>query len=558
MNTTRIHTLLLCLAVGTGTLAAFAARAAEEQAPSTTNDPVAEPASVQQQAPAQPVEQNPVAIEQQSAATNEPGEQPATNTGVSATEPAGVEGIHLNFRGASLETVLKYLSEATDFVINVAPGTDLKARVDVLSTRPLSKDEAYDLLSTVLNQNRLGMVREGRTLTIMNKDNAATADIPVTTGRDADKIPRTDEMVTHIIQVRYANALQLTSVLQPLLPPYAKLAANESANALVLTATRADVRRMVKIVEALDTSISSISTVRVFPLKYADAKQLADTIQQLFQSPTSQQNNNTMQRLFQRFGGRGGGGGGFGGGLGGGQGGGTDPSQGTGDNVARQVASRVVAMGDDRTNSLIVSAPDEYIPTIAQLVQEVDVSATDVTELRVFHLANADPQETVDQLTQLFPDSTKSGQQTQQIQFGGRGGRGGGGFGVQTTQASTSDRMKKMGQVVAVADNRTSSVIVSAASDMMPQIAEMIAQLDEDASKKQNVYVIPLENAEVTDVLPVLQDMFNKNTTTRNNASRTTQTGNNALSTRTQNNNQNQGRTTTGNTGTRTGSSTGF
>jgi type II secretory pathway component GspD/PulD (secretin) len=118
--------------------------------------------------------------------------------------------------------------------------------------------------------------------------------------------------------------------------------------------------------------------------------------------------------------------------------------------------------------------------------------------------------------------------------------------------------MKKMGQVVAVADNRTSSVIVSAASDLMPQIAEMIAQLDEDASKKQNVYVIPLENAEVTDVLPVLQDMFNKNTTTRNNASRSTQTGNNALSTRTQNNNQNQGRTTTGNTGTRTGSSTGF
>ena len=90
--------------------------------------------------------------------------------------------------------------------------------------------------------------------------------------------------------------------------------------------------------------------------------------------------------------------------------------------MARQVASRVVAVGDDRTNSLIVSAPDEYIPTIAQLVQEVDVSATDVTELRVFHLANADPQETVDQLTQLFPDSTKSGQQTQQFQFGGRGG----------------------------------------------------------------------------------------------------------------------------------------
>ncbi|MGD0016565.1 MAG: secretin N-terminal domain-containing protein [Verrucomicrobiia bacterium] len=530
MNTTRIHTLLLCLAVMAGTSAAFTARAAEEQ-----------------QAPAQPADQTPVAAE-----------QPVTNALVPATVPVKLDGIYFNFRGAPLETVLKYLSDATDFVINISPGTDVKGKVDILSTRPLNKDEAFDLLSAVLNQNKLVIVREGRTLTIVNKDNAATSDIPVTAGRDADKIPRTDEMVTHIIQVRYANALQLTSVLQPLLPAYAKLTANESANALVLTATKADVRRMVKIVEALDTSISSISTVRVFPLKYADAKQLADTIQQLFQSPTSQQNA-AMQRLFRNRGG--GGNGGFGGGFGGGQGGNTDPSQGTGDNVARQVASRVVAMGDDRTNSLIVSAPDEYIPTIEQLVKDVDVSVTDVTELRVFHLVNADPQETADQLAQLFPDSTKTGQnQSQQFQFG-RGGPGF--FAAQAAQASTttasSNRMKKMGQVIAVADQRTSSVVVSAASDLMPQIAEMIAQLDENASKKQNVYVIPLENAEVSDVLPVLQDMFNKNTSTRNNASRATQTGSSALSTRTQNLNQNQGRTTTSGTAGQMGtSSTGF
>jgi type II secretory pathway component GspD/PulD (secretin) len=553
MNTTNIHTWLLCLAVGTGTLAAFAARAAEEQqAPSTTNGPVTEPAGVQQQAPAQPVEQKPVAVEQQSAAAKESGEQPTTNAVVSAAVPAGVEGIHLNFRGASLETVLKYLSEATDFVINIAPGTDLRARVDVLSTRSLSKDEAYDLLNTVLHQNKLSAIREGRKLTIMNQSDTITSVIPVGKGRVADEIPNTDEMVTHIIQVRYANALQLVKDLQPLLPSYAKLTANESANALVLTATRADVRRMVKIVEALDTSISSISTVRVFPLKYADAKQLADTVRQMFQAPTTQQ----QQQFFR--GGRGGGGNPFAAMMGGG--GSADPSQGTGDNVARQVASRVVAVGDDRTNALIVSAPDEYVPTIEQLIREVDVSATDVTELRVFHLVNADPQETVDQLTQLFPDPTKSGQQTQQVQFGGRGGRGGrGGFGAQTAQASTSDRMIKMGQVIAVADNRTSSIIVSAASELMPQIAEMIAQLDEDASRKQNVYVIPLENAEVADVLPVLQDLFQKNTTTRNN--RTTSSQNtSALSTRTQNVNQNQGRATTSSTAGRgtTGGGTGF
>ena len=154
------------------------------------------------------------------------------------------------------------------------------------------------------------------------------------------------------------------------------------------------------------------------------------------------------------------------------------------------------------------------MPTIEQLVREIDVSVTDVTELRVFHLNNADPVETAAMFAQLFPDDTTAANQNQpNVRF--RGGAGFGGFfGQPAAQPASneSDRMKKKGQVIAVPDQRTSSIIISAAGDLMPQIAAMITQLDADTSKKQSVYVIPLENAEVTDVLPVLQDMFNKNT----------------------------------------------
>ncbi len=34
------------------------------------------------------------------------------------------------------------------------------------------------------------------------------------------------------------------------------------------------------------------------------------------------------------------------------------------DSEALQAASRVVAVADERTNALVVSAPDEYMPTI--------------------------------------------------------------------------------------------------------------------------------------------------------------------------------------------------
>ena len=80
--------------------------------------------------------------------------------------------------------------------------------------------------------------------------------------------------------------------------------------------------------------------------------------------------------------------------------------------------------------------------------------------------------------------------------------------------------MKKKGRVLAVADQRTSSLVVSAASELMPQIAEMIARLDESPAKRQKVFVYSLENADPQEVQSVLSDMFQKTTTSssRNSA----------------------------------------
>src|SRR6266404_5517209 len=345
------------------------------------------------------------------------------------------KGLRLNFRAVPLDLVLNYLSDAAGFIINIKPGTDVKGKtVDVWSNQPLNKDEAVDLLNTALNQNGFAAVRKGRTLTIMGREEAKKDIIPVISSIPTNGpagMANTDEIVTQIIPIRYANATQMTKDLQPLLPSYASLTANESANALVLTDTQADVRRMAEIVHALDTSISSIATVRVFPLKFADAKTLASAVKDLFQVPAQPNNNNSAgNRFLARFGGGGGGfgggGGGFGGPGGGGGGGGGDQG-GTGNSEARTAASRGVAVADEGSNSLVVSAPEEFIGTIEHLVAELDVSAADITELRVFHLRNADPVELVDMFSQLFPDETKTSSTANQNQPGFRFGGGFGG-----------------------------------------------------------------------------------------------------------------------------------
>ncbi len=464
------------------------------------------------------------------AAEKKPTEEAASKPG-----SEGDKGLRLNFRGVGLERVLEYLSDAAGFII--VQETKVEGKVDVWSNQPLTKEEAVSLLNTILNKNGYAAIRNGRTLTIVSRDEAKKRDIRVQVNGNASSIQKSDEMVTQIIPVKHAIASQLTANLQPLLGTYAEMTPNESANTLIITATETDVKRMTEIINALDESISGTSTLKVFPLRYADAKELATVIKELF-APAQQTGgggNNRGGFGGGGFGGFGGGQGGFpgaaggfggaGGGAGGGRGGAGGGGGGRGA-ASTAANTRVVAVADERSNSLVVGAPEDMMDSIKDVVEKIDQPVNDITELRVFHLLNADPMEMADLFAQLFPDETKSNdpnQNQQGFQFGrggfnpfGRGGGGNAGRG-NTGGSDTSQRMKKKGRVMAVPDQRTSSLIVSAASEMMDQIAEMVAQLDHPA-KKQKVFVYDLQNADVQQAEQILRTMFERTSTqSRNN-----------------------------------------
>src|SRR6266516_3150399 len=129
-------------------------------------------------------------------------------------------------------------------------------------------------------------------------------------------------------------------------------------------------------------------------------------------------------------------------------------------------AAKITAVADDRSNSLVVTASEEQMKLVAKLMDQMDVNVNNVTELRVFRLRYADPQETADQLTSLFPDTTNQ-QNTRGQQFGFRGFGGfGGGFNRGNTSSTDPDSRKlRQTRVTAVPDPRTGSVIGSAARD---------------------------------------------------------------------------------------------
>jgi type II secretory pathway component GspD/PulD (secretin) len=366
-------------------------------------------------------------------------------------------------------------------------------------------------------------------LKIVSSGNAVTENIPVRTGNDPAAIPQSDRMVTQIIPVRYTGAKDLIENLEPLLPENASMTANESSNAVVLTGTENNIRRVAEIIRALDTSISGISQLKVFSLKYSDATELADVVKSLFEAPqrSSSSRGSSSSRaesFFSRF---------RSGSRGGGESSSSRGKSSGGDSEALQAASRVIAVADERTNSLVISAPDEYMATIMQLVEEIDTNVDDITELQVFALKFADAYEMSEILKDLFDDSNE--EQTSS-RGGFRFGRGGeSSRGRSSSSSDESPRVQAMTRVSAVPDARTNSIIVSAASNLMSQIERMILQLDSDSSKKQKVYVYSLDNADVDKVATILRGMFESQSSTlnnRNNSNRSGQSNNNPLSNR--------------------------
>lgn len=452
-----------------------------------------------------------------------PPEQPASpvtgatvDSGTTNTVPGE---LRLNFRGVPLEMVLNYLSEAAGYIIVL--DTELKGKVDVWSNQPVTQEEALSILNSVLNKNGYAAIRNGRTLTVVSKDSARKREIPVKTGNDPQTIPRSDEMVTQIIPIRYINAAQLTENLKPLLPETANLSANEAGNALILTDTQASVHHMTEIIRALDNSATGANSVRVFQLRYADSKEVAAVLKDLFPSTDTSRNNNG--------GGRGGGGfGGFPGFPGGGGGGGGNGNAAT---PTRTSAAKVIAVADEHSNSVVVNAPEDVMPSIEDIIRNIDTNVQDITELRAFHLRYADPSEMASVIASLFPDDTKTTDNTRgQVRFGGPFG----GFNAGANNANdSSSAAKKKTRVLAVADPRTSSIIVSAAHGLMTQIEQMIQQLDSNPARKQKVFVYDLQNADPVQVQDVLRNLFENSQSQNRNRTTTTQTS--ALSTRSAN-----------------------
>ena len=318
--------------------------------------------------------------------------------------------LRMNFRNAPLEMVLNYLSDAAGFIIVL--DTHVNGNVTIISTHPVTQEEAVDLLNTQLNKNNYAAIRDGRTLTIVEKNEAKTRNIPVKTGNVPANIPKNDEIVTQIIPIRFVEARQLVSDLSMFVSSQATVVANETGNSIIVTDTQANIRHLAEIIKAVDDSAEAETEIRVFRLKFASPTDVASELSSVFPSSSSGNTQTPISFRGGAGGGRGGGGfggGGFGGGGGGAGGGGflqrMMAGAGGGNSAANdrvKKATQVTAVADNRIQAVIVTAPKDLMEQIASMMTDLDVPSDRDQDVHVFTMANGDPQQAVQVLQSMF------------------------------------------------------------------------------------------------------------------------------------------------------------
>ncbi|NLI01339.1 MAG: hypothetical protein GX446_17820, partial [Chthonomonadales bacterium] len=167
----------------------------------------------------------------------------------------------------------------------------------------------------------------------------------------------------------------------------------------------------------------------------------------------------------------------------------------------------IVAVADTRTNSVLVVASKENMQRVEELVRNLDDDEATALETKIVKMKYANAVDVANTISSVLSEAA-SARST-------RGGQGGASFmqrvfgfqGGQQQSASSSDPFAKV-----VADARTNSLIITATKERMSRIDEMIAALDVEVPLETTTFVIPLKNAQASDLETILGRAFGTST----------------------------------------------
>ena len=269
-------------------------------------------------------------------------------------KPALGQEFTVNLKDTDIQEFIEFVADVTGTTIVIDPA--VKGKVKVVSSKPVSRAELYDLFLSILDVHGYTAVRSGEVVRVIPNKNARSSPVDVISGTSVIN----DEYVTQVIRLENVSAAKLIPVLRPLVPQQAHMAAYAPSNAIIISDIRANIDRIAKIIDRMDQS--AVKETEIVKLRYGVATDVVEMLKTLEKSRAGE---------------------------------GAD---------ANDEASLVA---DKRTNSVIVTADEVSIERIKGLIDYLDIPLEQSGNVRVMYLEYADATEVAEVLTRVMQNLSR-------------------------------------------------------------------------------------------------------------------------------------------------------
>jgi len=261
---------------------------------------------------------------------------------------ASAQDFTVNLKEADIQELIKFVAEATETTIVVDPA--VKGKVKVVSSKPVSRTELYDLFLSILEVHGYTAVRSGGVVRVIQSKDARSAPVTV---RDDEGRRGNDEYVTQVMRLKNISAAKLIPVLRPLVPQQAHMAAYAPSNAIIISDVASNIDRIAAIIERMDRTATQ--ETEVIKLRYGVAEDVVRMLDQLNTSEAQQGNE-----------------------------------------------VEVMLVADARTNSVLISADELERARMTQLIRYLDTPLEQSGNVKVIYLEYAKAEDIAEVLTKVM------------------------------------------------------------------------------------------------------------------------------------------------------------
>ncbi|MCY4329533.1 MAG: type II secretion system secretin GspD [Endozoicomonadaceae bacterium] len=180
----------------------------------------------------------------------------------------------INQQNTDLRQFIAQVATITGDTFILDPKLKGVGNINIISSKPMTKDEIYEIFLQVLNTNSFAVVPKGEG--IKNIVTHASAKVA---GADFSKDKPSDAtVVTQVLGFSNIKAIEAVPILRPLISPAGHVAASSTVNSLVISDLKDNVDRCVTTAQKLD-SIND-NDYEVIPLKHAWVNEIVRIIQE--------------------------------------------------------------------------------------------------------------------------------------------------------------------------------------------------------------------------------------------------------------------------------------